>query len=103
MGGVKAWMMKEQAQGFYSKDSFVCPNCVDDAALIRHINTTGNYENVCSYCKNAAKKVKTIKFNEFTKYILIGINSEWGDPNNEGVGWEHGWMGTVLDSYDIIT
>lgn len=102
MGGVKAWMMEQQAQGFYSKDTYVCANCVDDDVLIKLIKTTGSHENACSYCKNTAKKVKTIKFDEFIKLILMGIRSEWGDPNNEGVGWEHGWMGDVLDTYDIF-
>src|SRR5690349_5571829 len=102
MGGAKALMMEEQAQGFYSKKTYVCINCIDDEALKKYIRTAGNSDYKCSYCENN-KKIKTIKFNEFIKFFLAGLSTEWGDPNNEGVAWEHGWMGNVLDTYDVIT
>lgn len=103
MGGAKALMIEEMEQGFYSKNTYVCACCISDEAVIKNIETTGTYDNQCSYCKETDKKAKTIKFNDFIKFLLNGIYSEWGDPNNEGVGWEHGWIGAVLNTYDIFT
>lgn len=102
MGRVKAWINEQDAQGFDSRSTFVCTNCIDDDALIAFIKKNGAREEPCSYCEENARGKKSIAFDELMKEILKGLYSEWGDPNDEGVPWEQGWVGDVIDTYDIF-
>ncbi|PPC97259.1 MAG: hypothetical protein CTY35_07530 [Methylotenera sp.] len=101
MGRIKSYIIEEEARGFYSKDTYVCTRCIDDTALKIFIKKEGSKEHICDYCDNTRRK-KTVPFNKFIQFFLDGLNSEWGDPNDEGVPWEQGWVGAVSDSYDII-
>lgn len=102
MGRAKAWAMEQEEQGFYSRDTFVCTNCIDDTALVAFINAHGE-EQACSYCESYEQGKKAVPFDDFAQKFLRGIESAWGDPNNEGVAWDGGWVGDVIDTYDLIT
>lgn len=103
MGRAKAMMMEEQAQGFYSMKTRVCANCIDEDALREFILQEGETGEPCSYCDASEQNEATVEFNDFVKKILTGIRSEWGNPSDEGVGWEQGWVGDVQDTYDVLT
>lgn len=103
MGRAKAWAMEQAAQGFDSKDTRVCSRCVDEYALRGFIKKTGEPGHLCSYCDAEAQGEKSVAFYDFIRRVLKGMETEWGDPNDEGVGWEHGWVGDVRDTYDLLT
>ena len=103
MGRAKEWMMEQDAQGFISKGTRVCQDCIEDEFLRRLIKEEGDDSNrECSYCGQVPENRVTLSFDAFMRHVLNGIESEWGEPNDEGVGWEGGWVGNVIDSYDII-
>lgn len=97
--------MEQMEQGFNSVNTHVCTNCIEDYALRNFISESGenNADERCSYCEAGEQGDRVVEFDDFILKILEGIESEWGDPNNETVGWEGGWVGEVLDSYDLLT
>lgn len=103
MGRAKQWLFEQSSQGFYSRNTRVCARCVDDYALIKFIKKSGSISHHCSYCEESQRDKKTVAFDDFIRRFLIGVNTEWSDPNDEGVGWEHGWVGEVSDTYDLLT
>lgn len=102
MGRAKEWAMEQEAQGFYSNNTRVCEQCVEDYALRDYIKKEGETNYQCSYCDIGRRGKKTVEFDNFVRRVLEGIETEWGDPNNEGVPWEHGWVGDVQDTYDLM-
>ncbi len=103
MGRAKQWALEQAEQGFESRSTRVCAKCIEDEALIKFIKKNGETGHRCSYCDTPRLDKKTVAFDEFIHRLLKGIETEWGDPNNEGVGWEHGWVGEVTDTYDLLT
>ncbi|OIR18153.1 RES domain protein [mine drainage metagenome] len=102
MGGAKKWMMEQQERGYWNvPDKFVCPNCVSDYALKEQIKSKA-VSNACSYCNRISRHSIAAAFDDFAKAILTGLQSEYGDPDNEGVGWDKGWVGEVIDTYDAL-
>jgi hypothetical protein len=102
MGRAKQWAMEQVGQGFTSKNTRICTQCIDDYALVDFIRKSGEKGHSCSYCKTGAEEKKTVPFDNFIHRFLDGIETEWGDPNDEGVAWEQGWVGEVQDSYDLL-
>lgn len=104
MGLIKSFI---EDHGFYPlSDIYVCSRCVEDYGLKQYISENAEYDE-CSYCGKWSKKKKiAIHINDFISYFLECLATEWGDPNNEGVGWESkegGWISAkVIDSYDLI-
>ncbi len=92
---------------FYSlSDTYVCSRCFEDYGLKEFISENAEYEE-CSYCgKWSKKKDIAIHINDLIIYLLECIHTEWGDPNDEGVGWESkegGWTSAkVVDTYDLL-
>ncbi|BCQ28251.1 RES domain-containing protein (plasmid) [Caballeronia sp. NK8] len=84
-------------------DTRVCNRCIVDLALRRFIKKEGEKGLDCSYCDADSQGKKSVEFDRFVERVLRGIQSEWGEPNNEGVPWEQGWVGDVFDTYDILT
>ncbi|MHA6933589.1 HEPN-associated N-terminal domain-containing protein [Ralstonia pseudosolanacearum] len=103
MGRVKDWLAAEQRQGFDSHDSRVCTRCIEDYALRAFIENNGETTHPCSYCAPDAGNERSVRFNDFMRFLLKGIGTEWGDPNDEGVPWEQGWVGKVYGSYELLT
>ncbi len=93
--------------GFHpAGDLFVCNKCFENYDIQKYISDNAeNYK--CSFCKRKTKiKPISIHINEFFIYLLECISSEWGDPNDEGVGWESkegGWTSArVIDTWDLL-
>jgi len=103
MGRAKEMMIRESEKGFRSRDTWVCTSCIGDDALKRYIRRNGEQEHACSYCDEESRGRKAVPFDVFVTRVLEGLQSEWGDPNDEGVAWEKGWVGEVFDTYDILT
>lgn len=104
MGRVKAFLTDYD---FYPlSDTYVCSRCFKDYGLKKFIDENAKYSE-CSFCgKWSKKKNIAIDINDFIIYLLECIHTEWGDPNDEGVGWgsrEGGWISAkVIDTYDLF-
>lgn len=89
-----------------NSDTYVCSRCFEDYGIKAFINENAEY-NECSYCGKWPRKKKiAIHIDDLIDFILECICSEWGDPNDEGVGWntkEGGWISAkVIDTYDLL-
>ncbi len=94
--------MEQDKRGYKSiEDKYICSKCVSDYAIKEFIEENCSH-NECSYCERKSKKKISVHFDEFAEFVLEGISTEFGDPNDECVGWEQGWVGKVFDSYDLL-
>ena len=84
MGYIKNF---ELEHGFWSlEEKYVCKDCFGDYAIQKFIEEVAESK-VCDYCGRSSKKDNiAAPINDVIIFILEGINTEWGDPNNEGVG-----------------
>lgn len=103
VGFTKDRYMKMHASGYRSLgDKYVCSRCFDDYAIRDFAKSIAD-ERKCDYCGRHARKPIAASIGEVLRFIAQGIRAEWGDPNNEGVGWEGGWQGAeVIDSDELI-
>jgi hypothetical protein len=102
MGLVKSFI---EAHGFHPHfgDIYVCSRCVDDYGLKTYIQENAKYDE-CTYCGYwSDEQPIAIHINVFISYLIDCLEYEWGDPNDEGVGWDKEWIGTrVIDTYDLF-
>lgn len=100
MGMAKEQWMQEIEQGYKSLGTVICSKCVNDSDLKQFITSSGSID-TCSYCKTSSL---TIDFDSFMKKFLGCIRTEYGDPNDEGMPWEGGWVhdDDVFEGYDIV-
>lgn len=87
-------------------DLFVCDKCFGNDDIKKYISDNAAHHE-CSYCNRKTKrKPISIHINEFFTYLLECISLEWGDPNDEGVGWESkegGWTSArVIGTWDLL-
>ena len=105
MGYMKRLWEEQIARGFdFVGDKYVCADCFNDYAIRKFINDNAK-EKVCSYCGAHSSEPIAAYIDEIIGFIVEGIESEWGDPDNEGVPYETaegGYQGKVIDSYDLI-
>jgi hypothetical protein len=104
MGGVKEAWLEQMEKGYTPVgEKFVCGKCIVEYAINEFIEEVGEIHK-CSYCTNKVGKVKSVPIDSLIEFILEGIGSEWGDPNDEGVAWDGGWEGAeVYDSWDLLS
>lgn len=102
MGRAKELLLEQQARGWYGiPNKFVCDNCVNDYALQEIIRTKAT-QCSCSYCGRKSRHAIAAKFDDLAQALMAGLRSEYGDPNEEGVPWDKGWVGDVIDTYDAL-
>jgi hypothetical protein len=107
MGWAKHYIEQVEEQGFDCRiDKHVCKECIGNYAIRTYIEEHAN-EHHCDYCGqvNSGTPI-SVHIEKILKIIVDGIRTEWGDPNNEGAGWdseEGGWQGVrPLSTWDII-
>jgi len=100
--GIEKAKMEE---GYCSVNGTICSECFSDYGIKNFILSNAN-SNECSYCGSCDPATSACSFEAVAVHILNSIKCEWGDPANEGVGWESregGWLGAnVYDTYDLI-
>jgi hypothetical protein len=102
MGSSKRMMEEEMEIGFSRfGDVFVCAQCFCDPGIRSFVEH--HCEAVqCSYCESPDR---ACRMDLLMVHLLEGISLEWGDPANEGLGYETragGWQGEVYDSMDLL-
>lgn len=86
-------------------DEYVCENCFDDYAVREFIRREA-VEPKCDYC-GAESETEAIAapLSDVAHFISEGIETEWSDPDDEGVPWdseEGRYMVEVYDTYDLL-
>jgi hypothetical protein len=107
LGIIKQMMLEEESMGWDRVgDKNVCNQCFGDYAIKKFIcdNSTST---ICDYCGRESENGNPIaaNFDKVMELIIDGIEYEWADPNDDGVGWESregGWQCKVYDSWDLL-
>jgi hypothetical protein len=92
-------MEEDEERGWSSAgEKYVCAEHVEDYALAKLIA-----ENVtsarCTYCGSEG----AVHIDVLVERIGSSLPEEWGNADDEGVGWEGGYVGETYDTYDLIT
>ncbi len=85
-------------RGYSSVDNtWVCERCIRDEGLKKFVRSNRR-SGSCSYCKRA---VRVCTMNAVIEHVTWSIRLEWGDPDNEGVGYNSDEGGYLEDTYTI--
>lgn len=99
MSLTKRQMEEDEERGWSSGgDKYVCPDHVEDYALERLIEENAS-PTACTYCGHEGAAPLDV----LIELIGTSLPVEWGNADDEGVGWEGGYVGTTYDTYDLIT
>jgi hypothetical protein len=95
----KRLMEEADERGWRSgPDRHVCAEHVEDDALARLIIESASTE-PCSYCGREGGAPLDV----LIERIGTSLPAEWGNADDEGVGWEGGYVGKTYDTYELIT
>ena len=98
MGTWKDMSSVDNGFEFLFPEKYVCSNCFGDPH-IQEVITENAEKDHCSYCNKTFPDIECADMNDIFKYLNQCIRVEYGDPNNEGVGWdsrEGGWQGVKI-------
>jgi HEPN/RES N-terminal domain 1/RES domain len=106
VGRAKDRLIQEEEQGwkFVSEGKFVCDRCFRDTDVRGFVRSAANATR-CSYCRRRRSFPSATPMNDVIAFIVAGLESEYGDPNSEGVPWEGaegGWQLPVWDTHDLF-
>jgi hypothetical protein len=110
MGWAKRKMEEDEERGFASgNNSLICSKHFEDYALQRFIISNGKVGR-CEYCDieelEDYRGVPVVTFDALMDVIVEGITNHYGNPDDEGVGYdsrEGGYMlDEIYDTYDLI-
>ncbi len=97
-------MSSDSRRTLYEKKC-ICANCFEDYAIRDFIYVNAEKER-CDYCRTVASKPIAAPIDKVGGFIVERIETEWGDPNDEGVPWDSGEGGWVIpgvyDTYDLF-
>ncbi len=83
----------------------VCADCFNSPCIKQFINDEAD-EKECDYCDKSSNRPIATSVDSVFEFILEGINTEWGDPDNEGVGYESREGGytsaEVINTFDLL-
>ena len=86
-------------------DKYVCENCFDDYAVRESIRREA-VELKCDYCEYESKtEAIAVPLSDVAHFIREGIETEWSDPDDEGVPWdaeEERYIVEVYDTHDLL-
>lgn len=94
---------EDEARGWSSVgEKWTCPDHVEDEALEALIveNATST---TCSYCDRKEEKPFAVDVDLIVERIGTSLPFEWGNADDEGVGWEGGYVHKTWDTWDLIT
>ncbi|ARF17482.1 HEPN-associated N-terminal domain-containing protein [Sporosarcina ureae] len=105
MGYHKNLLIKENELGFSTLgNKFVCSECVSDIYIQRYIEENASADK-CDYCGAEDEDTLAADIDLIMEFIMTGIKYEWGNPDDEGVGYdsgEGGYLGVeIYDGWDF--
>jgi HEPN/RES N-terminal domain 1/RES domain len=85
------------------RETYVCPDCVGDAALKAFIESEATNEE-CSFCGTTSEEAIAAPLDELISQIRGCLFKEYDDPANclSYCTADGGWQGETFDSYDIL-
>jgi hypothetical protein len=102
MGFAKRQLEEDWERGWSSAgDKYVCDLHVEDDALARLIADRAE-RTTCSYCDRVEDEAFAAPIDDLIERIAEGLQEEWGNADDEGVGWDHGYVGITYDSWDLV-
>lgn len=107
MGWAKRKMEEDEARGFTTgNNTLICSRHFQDYAIVAYIELNGK-NNQCDYCdEDDSNEPYVISFDDLMEVIVQGICNHYGNPDDEGVGFdsrEGGYMhDEIYDTYDLI-
>ncbi|MCG8396110.1 RES domain-containing protein [Bacillus atrophaeus] len=88
-------------------DKYVCGDCINESFLQKLIEENAD-SNFCSYCDATNEEGFSIAadIDDVMEYIIDHLKYEWGNPDDEGVGYdsrEGGYLGvSIYDGWDFV-
>jgi hypothetical protein len=99
MSLTKRRMEEAEERGWRSGgDKYVCAEHVEDDALERLIAESASATS-CSYCGHT----DSAPLDALIERIGASLPFEWGNADDEGVGWEGGYVGKTYDTWELLT
>jgi hypothetical protein len=96
---IKRQMEEDEELGWSGGgDKYVCADHVDDDALARLIAENASSAQ-CSYCGHA----DSAPLDTLIERIATSLPAEWGNADDEVVGWEGGYVDPTYDTWDLLT
>lgn len=94
--------MEQDDQGWDFSAQFVCTRCVSDDALAAAIASEASVDQVCDFCGGSP----AASLNVLLAAFFAGLRNEYGQADDEGVGWDgreggYQWT-TTWDAWDLI-
>jgi hypothetical protein len=95
----KGQMEEDEERGWSSGgNKYVCAEHVEDDALVTLI-TENTWPTPCSYCG----REDSAPIDVLIERIGSSLPYEWGNADDEGVGWDGGYVGKTYDTYELLT
>ncbi len=96
---IKRQMEEDEERGWSSGgDKHVCAVHVNDYALARLIAEHASVTQ-CTYCGREGGAPLDVLIERIGSSLPV----EWGNADNEGVGWEGGYVGKTYDTWELLT
>lgn len=90
-------LIVDSERGWHSSDEFICPGCVDDKYLQRIVADASADDHACSFCD----ATPTAEFDVFMEALMVGIDNRFEQADDAGMPWEHGYVFTTHEYWDI--
>lgn len=102
MGLTKRALEEEEARGWRSAgDKHVCLEHIENGAIVAHLKEILDSRR-CHYCDRIGASPIAAPVDVLIDLVSQSLCCEWGDPNDEGVPWDRGWVGKVFDTWDVL-
>ena len=101
--GISKRLLEEVQERGYSpvEDTYACSRCIQDSSLKSYMKDY-TVRGVCSYCQRPRS---VVDMNEIIEHVITSFYLEFGDPDNEGLGYETaegGYQGKVYDAFEMV-
>ncbi|MDP9091769.1 MAG: HEPN-associated N-terminal domain-containing protein [Actinomycetota bacterium] len=102
MGFAKQWQLEQQERGWYSRNGFVCQQCVYDPALVALIEANV-VETSCDFCGATGVAPIAAEIDVVLEAVADGLYFEYEDPVNQVAydSAEGGYQMALSSTFDL--
>jgi hypothetical protein len=102
MGQCKNYLNECESRGYWSKNTYVCSECVKDKFLIE-VNNNLESEN-CNYCDSESEELIAAPFDTVMDHIYNSIRNEYSAAQDIDLPWAEGeYILEETDSEEILS